>query len=272
MNSLRDDLLQIRQAALEAADPAGGVRQALRLESGPHGELLHAGASTWELASVQRLLLVAAGKAAVRMAEAAVGALGERISAGIVVTKSGHAAGHRLPPAIAVHEAGHPTPDHCGLQAAAALYALLDGAGPDDRVLVLLSGGASALLPLPPEGVSLEDLQSLTGILLRAGATINELNTVRKHLDRLKGGQMARIAAPAPVAALALSDVVGDPLETIASGPTVPDPSTFAGAWEVLRRRGLESALTPAVRATCRPGWTGSSRRTPGQMTRSSAR
>ena len=133
--------------------------------------------------------------------------------------------------------AGHPVPDARGQAAAQEVEALVDGLGPQDALLVLLSGGASALLPAPSPGLRLEDKARTTSLLLRAGATIHELNAVRKHLSRLKGGGLARRAAPARVFTLALSDVVGDDLSTIASGPTVPDPSTYADALDVLRER-----------------------------------
>jgi hydroxypyruvate reductase len=141
---------------------------------------------------------------------------------GVVVTKYGHAAGQPLPPSVRVMVAGHPIPDAAGQAAGMAVQELLKSATAEDLVLVLLSGGASALLPAPAPGLTLEDLQVTTDLLLRAGATIVELNAVRKHLSQLKGGQIARLAAPAQVLVLILSDVVGDPLDVIASGPRHP--------------------------------------------------
>lgn len=261
--TLRRVCEQIGSAALRAADPAQGVRQAIEIQTGPGGPSLHAGPAAWPLDGVERVLLAAAGKGAVPMAAAAAESLGPRLSAGVVVTKTGHAAGHALPASLQVYEAGHPTPDLNGMLAAGHVLRLLESAGANDRVIVLLSGGASALLPLPAAGVSLEDLQALTGLLLRSGATINELNTVRKHLDRLKGGGMARAAAPAPLAALILSDVVGDPLEVIASGPTVPDPTTYQDAWEVLERCRLVEQTPAAVRAHLQAGLAGAQPETP---------
>jgi hydroxypyruvate reductase len=129
--------------------------------------------------------------------------------------------------------------------------------------LPLLSGGASALTPAPVAGLTLADLQITTDQLLRAGATIGELNAVRKHLDRLKGGQLARLVAPAPVAALILSDVVGDPLDVIASGPTAPDPTTYAMAWQILEQRGVQTQLPAAVRAHLQRGREGMLPETP---------
>ena len=153
--------------------------------------------------------------------------------------------------------ASHPVPDARGAYAAEAVLEIAGALGPDDLLLVLISGGASALLPAPVPGVTLEEKARLTGELMRAGATIEELNTVRKHLSRVKGGGLARAAAPARVACLVLSDVVGDDLSTIASGPTVPDPSTYADAVEVLRRRGLYDAAPAAIRRHLEAGLRG---------------
>lgn len=256
---IKQDMIRIRQAALAAVDPAEAVRRALRLEQGR----LQVGQACWDLDSVERVLLVAAGKAAVSMARAAAEVLGERLAQGVVVTKYGHAKEDRLPAAVQVLEAGHPVPDAAGLAGARAVVGLLDGVTDRDRVLVLLSGGASALLPLPAGSLSLDDLQSVTGLLLRAGADIGEINAVRKHLDLLKGGQLARLAAPAPLAALILSDVVGDPLEVIASGPSAPDPSRYSDAWQVLGRYGLLDRTPAGVATHLRAGLDGKLPETP---------
>jgi hydroxypyruvate reductase len=237
---LRRAAASILAAGLRAADPDLLVRRSLRLT----GRRLTAGGSTYALGR-GRLVLVAAGKAAAAMARAAEHVLGERIDDAIAVAPSGVPSVLRR---TRLMRAGHPVPDAAGAQAAEAVLGLARGLGGDDLLLVLVSGGASALLPAPVAGVSLEDKARLTGELMRAGATIEELNTVRKHLSRLKGGGLARAAAPARVACLVLSDVVGDDLSTIASGPTVPDPSTYADALEVLRRRGLHDAAPAAIR------------------------
>ena len=163
-----------------------------------------------ELAGVERVRLVAAGKAAAAMALGARDVLGERISGGTITTRDGYAA---QVPGIDVWEAAHPVPDTRGLAGAAEALAAARAAGARDLVLCLLSGGASALWPCPPAGVSLTELKALTGALLRAGATIGEMNTVRKHLSRIAGGWLARAAHPARVVTLAVSDVVGSPLE-----------------------------------------------------------
>jgi hydroxypyruvate reductase len=239
---LRATAASLLQAALRAADPGPLVGRQLKLR----GSQLRAGGVSLRVGG-GRVVVVAVGKAALPMAAAAEERLGARLDAGIAVTSAGPA-GVSLR-RVVVREAGHPIPDARGLAAAVEVEALARALGPDDLLLVLLSGGASALLPAPAEGLTLEEKAQTTSLLLRAGATIHELNAVRKHLSRLKGGGLARAAAPARVVALALSDVVGDDLSTIGSGPTVPDPTTFAQAQEVLERRGVLASVPSAVRA-----------------------
>jgi hydroxypyruvate reductase len=195
-----------------------------------------------------RLILLAAGKAAGAMAEVAerhyataFGLTGPRLC-GLAVTRQGYG---RPTETIPVIEAGHPVPDENGLAAAQQTLALARGAGPDDLVLVLLSGGASANWIAPAPGLTLAEKQAVTRALLRSGASIGEISVVRKHLSALKGGRLAILAAPAPVVTLAISDVPGDDPAVIGSGPTVPDPSTLADARSVIARYGL--ALPPAI-------------------------
>lgn len=190
-----------------------------------------------------RTIVVGAGKAAASMA-AAVEAAWDGPLTGLVVTRYGHGLPTR---AIEVVEAGHPMPDTAGSAAAARILALADSAGPDDLVLCLASGGGSALLAAPAAGVTLDDKQAVTRALLRSGATIHEINAVRKHLSAIKGGRLAERARPARVVTLAISDVPGDDPDVIASGPTVPDRSTLADARAVLARYGIEPP--PAVAA-----------------------
>ena len=260
--TLKEHLLHIQAAALRAVDPRPAVKRVLSCE----GNVLHIANGAWNLDAVERVLLVAAGKAAIPMAEAAAHVLGDALTTGIVVTKYGHADNHALPASMHVMEAGHPVPDAAGLAGAETVAALLETTTTRDRVLVLLSGGASALLPSPVAGVSLADLQAVTHALLRAGAAIGEINAVRKHLSRLSGGQLARLAQPAPIVALILSDVVGDPLDIIASGPTAPDPTTYATAKAVLARyhllddsphpvlEHLEQGIAGRIAETPKPG------------------
>lgn len=235
-------LAEVMAAALEAVDPTTAVRRSLRYEDG----IVQVGSHRYE--ATRRLIIVGAGKACAPMAEAAYDILGARIDAGLVVVKEGHrsTAGEHIGP-VAVLEAAHPIPDERNRIAAERLAMLLDNLEEDDLVLVLISGGGSALLTLPAPGLSLADLQALTATLLRCGATIGEINGLRKHCSQLVGGQLARRAAPAHIAALIISDVVGSPLDVIASGPTAPDPTTFLDAWEVVKRYGIMDQLPPAL-------------------------
>jgi hydroxypyruvate reductase len=224
------------------------------------GETLVAGAVRVDLARVRRLLVLGCGKASAAMARAVEERLGDRVSGGLVVVKDGYTAPtHR----VTVVEAGHPVPDARGEAAASRLLDLARTAGGDDLVLVLVSGGGSALTPAPVPPVTLAEKQALTRLLLAGGATINELNAVRKHLSRFKGGQLARAAAPARVLTLVLSDVIGDPLDVIASGPTAPDPSTFADALAVLADRGVRPAVPASALARLEAGSRGEVEETP---------
>jgi len=224
------DLREILRAGLAAADPARAVRRHLRVGD---GEVLAGG----ERLRPRRIYVVAAGKAAGAMARAAEQILGDRLSGGLVVTKDGHRPG---PKTLKTLYASHPEPDGRGLQAARSVAGLASFLGEGDLLLALVSGGASALLADPAEGIGLEELKRLTGDLLRSGADIGEINAVRKHVSTLKGGGLARLASPARVLALLLSDVVGDDISSIASGPTAPDPTTLEDAREVLRRYGID--------------------------------
>ena len=169
--------------------------------------------------------------------------MGDRLSTGLVVVKTGHSAPTQQ---IEIVEASHPRPDEAGARAGQRILALAGEAGPDDLVIALLSGGGSALLVAPAEGLTLADMQDMTEALLACGATIHEINCLRKHCSRVKGGQLARAVAPATLITLALSDVVGSPLDVIASGPTVPDAATWDDAWAIVRRYDLADKLPPA--------------------------
>ncbi len=257
--TLHGHLALIQAAALRAVDPYPAVQRYLVRV----GNALRVAGADWRLDDIARIIIIAVGKAAVPMAQASIDRMGDARLTGIVVTKAGHAAHHTLPETLRIVEAGHPVPDAAGLAAAEAVTDMLSTTTARDRVLLLLSGGASALLPSPVDGVSLANLQAVTESLLRAGAPIGELNTVRKHLSRLSGGQLARLAQPAPVIALILSDVVGDPLDVIASGPTAPDPTTYAAAQDILVRYGLRKQMPPAVLAYLAAGIAGRVAETP---------
>lgn len=239
----RDAVRAIWEAALAAGDVAPLVRRHLLIDS-----------------RYARVLLLGAGKASGAMAAAAEEALGDRVAGGFVVVKDGY--GERLSRAE-IAEAGHPVPDARGLAASARLLDIARSAGEGDLVLFLVSGGGSALTPAPAPPITLAEKQEVTRLLLASGATIGELNAVRKHLSVFKGGQLARAAAPATVITLALSDVIGDPLDVIASGPTAPDPATFADALGVLARRGLTDRVPGSVARRLQAGCAGRIEETP---------
>jgi hydroxypyruvate reductase len=247
------------RATLNAVDP----REAIFRRVQCIGRFVTVDNRAIDLRTVERVFLIAIGKAAVPMADALVDLLGEDIGAGVLVTKHGHAAGAPFPANIQIIEAGHPVPDENSVAGARAIEHLLRDVRERDLVLCALSGGGSALAALPVEGVSLSDLQATTDRLLRSGATIHELNAVRKHLDRIKGGGLARMCRGAQTLALLLSDVIGDDLPIIASGPTAPDPSTFADALRVIDKFGLAAKLPPTVRAHLEAGRRGAVPDTP---------
>jgi hydroxypyruvate reductase len=227
--SLRQAARAVFDAALRAADVHPLVLRAL---------------ADVPLPATARVSVVGAGKASGAMAAAAEQVLGDRIVDGVVVVKDGYRAETRR---VRLVEAGHPVPDARGEAAAREIRAIAQRAAADDVLLVLVSGGGSALTPAPVPPITLGDKQAMTRLMLAAGANINQLNAVRKHCSLLKGGQLARAAAPAPVRALLLSDVIGDPLDVIASGPTAPDVSTFAEALAILDRLDLRSRTPAAI-------------------------
>ncbi len=182
--------------------------------------------------------VIAIGKAAWKMASAASGILGNRLRSGVVITKYGHSEGSI--PGIEIIEAGHPVPDENGVRAARRVLEAADGLSEDDLVVFLVSGGGSALFEMPLPGVTLGDIAEVTMRLLACGADIVELNTIRKHLSAVKGGRFAQRCAPARVLSIVLSDVLGDPLDSIASGPAYPDSTTSADALKILKRYGIK--------------------------------
>lgn len=236
MNELIETARELQRAALSAVDPADAVRRYLHRE----GTALTVAGTCYNLARFRHVYLLAVGKAAVPMAAATAEILGTCLTEGVVVTKYGHAAvgDLELPPSLLVIEAGHPVPDQNCVRGARAFVDLARRAEEQDLVLCLISGGGSALLTLPAGDLSLAALQNLTTSLLRSGASIGEINTVRKHLSAVKGGNLARIASPARLVCLILSDVVGDRLDVIASGSTAPDPTTLQEAEQVLAHYG----------------------------------
>lgn len=227
---MQADLKKILEAGIAAADPYDVVRRYLEVE----GNRVSAGGESFE---AERVFVLAAGKAAGPMARAAAEILGEKIAGGILVTKDDHDGG---PESLETFFASHPEPDERGVEAARKAEELASSLGEGDFLLALISGGASALLADPVPPLALEDLKKLTSDLLRSGADIEEINTVRKHVSVLKGGGLVDLAHPAPTLALLLSDVVGDAPSSIASGLTTPDPTTIEDARAVLERCGID--------------------------------
>ena len=235
------DALQIFNAAVASVQPLKLMQQHLQADN----KSIRIGHHTIELISINKLFVIAVGKAAAAMAEQAEQQLGEVITAGICVTKYQHSLSLNK---IKLVEAGHPIPDEKSVQAGAEILLLLKDVTEKDVVLVLLSGGASALMENLPEGIILHDVQLAIDCLMHCGANIHEINTVRKHLSKLKGGGLARSAFPAHVHTLVLSDVIGDNLDVIASGPTVPDTSTFKDAAAVLDKYKLWETMPSNIK------------------------
>nr|MBC7245165.1 glycerate kinase [Chloroflexota bacterium] len=251
-----EHVVAIMEAALLAADPVEAVKRNVGLQ----GNTLRVGTASYELHRYEHIYVVGAGKASAAMALALEDILGERITAGWINVKDGYTAPTRR---ITIHEAGHPLPDVRSVEGTRQTVSLLKQAEATDLVFCLISGGGSALMTLPVDGISLSDIELLTQALLRSGATITEMNTVRKHLSQVKGGQLARLAYPAQVISLILSDVIGSPLDVIASGPTSPDPTTFAQAYEVLQKYHLLQDVPDSIVRHLQQGMEGQIPETP---------
>ena len=260
--SAKRRLSAIFRAGLAAADPEHAVCRRLVRE----GDRLRVGARDCapaceiDLSRVKQVWIVGAGKASAFMGRAVQRIIGDRVTGGWINVKTGH--GCDLPN-IRVHEAAHPIPDRAGVAGSREIARLLRHAARDDLVVCCISGGGSALLPLPVEEVSLEEKRQTTAALLACGAPIQQVNAVRKHLSQIKGGQLARMARPARVISLILSDVIGDPLDTIASGPTAPDATTFHHALAIIRQHRLEGAVPRAALDYLRAGAAGARPETP---------
>ena len=237
---------QIFSKAVSAVDPAQKLKDTVRIEGNQLLIKTEEGSDqAFHLDEFKNIFLTGAGKASSSMASAMEQIFGDRITEGIITAKYGHT----LPlKRTLIIEAGHPIPDQGGFKGAKKIQSLLRASGPGDLIIFLLSGGGSALLPLPVEGITLEEKQQVTQLLLDCGADIGEINTIRKHISQMKGGWLARWAYPSTVIGFILSDVVGDPLDVIGSGPTVPDPSTYEDAWEILRKFDLIQRVAPSIK------------------------
>lgn len=241
---MRKHALQIFRAALDAADPYAAVLRRLKFD----GRTLTAGGRRYRIADFRCIQVIGAGKASAEMARAVERLLGPRIKGGLVNVPEGTKTRLRR---MQLNAAGHPIPDQRGVEGARRILEIVQAAGAKDLLICVISGGASALLPAPRG--SLAGKRAITEQLLRAGANIHELNTVRKHLSAIKGGQLAAAAFPARVLALILSDVIGDDLDVIGSGPTVADHSTVHDAQAVLRKYGVPASDAPMAE-TPKPG------------------
>jgi hydroxypyruvate reductase len=244
---LRRQALAIFKAALRASNPAEAVVRRLSRE---------------DLTRYRNIYVVGAGKAGAAMARAAERVLRGRIARSMLNVKYGHIVPLRR---IELNECGHPVPDERGVEGARRIAEIAAGAGADDLVLCLISGGASALLPLPADPITLDEKQEVTKLLLACGASIHEINAVRKHISQIKGGQLARLAYPARVLSLLLSDVIGDDLDVIGSGPTAPDASTFASARAILEKYALFQRVPTSIRERLERGGRGEIPETPKQ-------
>lgn len=238
--AMRQDARAIFRAGVEAVAP----EKAIETHCQRDGHRLQVGPYRYDLSRYKKVWIIGTGKAAAAMAHTLEDMLGDRIDDGLVTVKYGHLAPLHT---VRVIEAGHPLPDANGRRGAREILALAQAAGPQDLVLCLISGGGSALLPLPGQGLTLEDKQAANRVLLSCGASIHEMNTIRKHLSAIKGGRLAAAVYPADLGTLVLSDVVGDDLDVIASGPTVPDPSTFEDALSIVNRYQIAGQLPDAV-------------------------
>jgi len=240
VSRIRKDAEAIFLAGVKAVEPAPAIRKHFKLKENK----LTVNDRTYNLSDFENIYVIGTGKASAAMAQAVEDVLGERLKGGAVNVKYGHA----LPlQKIQVNEAGHPVPDEPGFRGAQQIAGLLKKTGEKDLVLFLISGGGSALLPYPAEGLTLEDKQQVTQRLLEVGANIHEINALRKHLSQVKGGRLARLAFPSTLISLILSDVIGDDLDTIASGPTVPDHSTFADCLRIVKKYDLRDKIPAAV-------------------------
>jgi glycerate 2-kinase len=256
LEKLREDALAIFQAGLKAVDPVIALKRHVKLRN----DKLTVGNRHYDLTSYKGIYVIGAGKASAAMAQPIEELLGERIKSGFINVKYGHTLPLNI---IQVNEAGHPVPDEAGLSGTKKIIELLKQTQEKDLVLFLISGGGSALLPYPVEGLTLEDKKQLTKRLLEVGATIHEINALRKHVSRVKGGRLAKLAYPSALISLILSDVIGDNLDSIASGPTVPDESTFGDCLNFLEKYDLRDKISPAVLEFLEEGAQGRQEETP---------
>ena len=240
ITTMREDALSIFNAGLSAVNAGNLVKKLCGIDGGN----LIVGKKAYLLDRCKNIYVIGAGKATASMAKAIEDILGDRITSGFINVKYGHTADLKY---IKINEAGHPVPDENGLNGAGRILEIAQNATASDLIICLLTGGASALMPCPADGISFKDTQDTADLLLKCGATIDEINTIRKHISAIKGGELARAASPATVLTLILSDVVGDKLDVIASGPTVPDSSVFMDCKKIFQKYDLGKKLPETV-------------------------
>jgi glycerate 2-kinase len=253
---MHKDAKTIFRAGLQAVLPSKAIRRCCRRQN----NYLFIGDRCFNLDDYRQVSVVGAGKATAAMAQVIEEILDDKIGKGLICVKYGHGAALKK---IRMIEAGHPIPDAPGVAASAKILGMVHQAAEDELVIVLLSGGGSSLLPLPVQGITLEEKQSASDLLIGCGATIHEINTIRKHISAIKGGRLAQSAFPAQVVTLMLSDVVGDDLDVIASGPTVPDTSTYAQCSEIIDRYKIAEQLPESIVAHLTQGLDGTLAETP---------
>ena len=239
--NLNNDAYTILNAAIDAVKPSKLIKNQIMLKD----NILQIKKQQTDLSQFENIYIIGAGKASAFMAQSLEDILQNRVTSGAVVVKYDHGAPCQK---VKIFEGGHPIIDENSLAGTAQILNLVQQAGEKDLVLCLVSGGGSALLEKLPEGISLPDLQKTFNLLLGCGAAIEEINIVRKHLSLVKGGQLARAIAPATCITLIISDVIGDPVESIASGPTAADPTTFQDTWQVIEKYQLTKQLPEALK------------------------
>ena len=256
MSGMRNDAVEIFNSGLQAVEPGAAIRKYCKLKN----NTLFVGNESYDLSQYNKLFVIGAGKASAPMAKTMESILGKRITNGLINVKYGHVAELRH---VKLIEAGHPIPDDSGRRGADLIKGIAANAGGNDLLLCLISGGGSALLPLPASGLTLKDKQDTIKVLLSCGASIHEINTIRKHVSLVKGGKLAQAAYPATLVSLILSDVVGDDLDVIASGPTVPDTTTFSDCMEIFDTYDILKQLPETVAHHIKAGFAGSVPETP---------
>jgi len=256
LEKLKSDARAIFDAGLKAVDPINAVKRQLKRDN----NILELQGQKYNLTEYENIYVIGMGKAAASMAQGVEEVIGDEITSGVINVKYGHTAPLR---AIKIKEAGHPVPDEAGLIGTKEIIDLLKGTGENDLVICVISGGGSALLPLPAGNIKLEEKQAVTQSLLDCGATIHEINAIRKQISAVKGGRLAKLAYPSTLISLILSDVIGDDLDVIASGPTVPDTHTFHDCRGIIDKYKLRNKVPESIIAYVEKGCSGEVEDTP---------